>query len=133
MANQMEDYAIAYFEANPVLEEDEQLVAYYDITMSLDGSDAIILTDRRLIHHKTDREDVTVELVNIVDFTHTDDSIMGDVFQVNANDGRILKFEIALFNDGYAFNQAFERQLERVRGGDDAPVEREDEAADPVE
>ena len=129
MANQMEEYAIAYLEANPILEEGENLIAYYDITMSLDGSDAILLTDRRLIHHKADRDDVAVDLAQVEDFTHTEDPIMGDVFQVNAEDGRILKFEIALFNDGDSFKMALDRQLERVQEGAGSPEEAREETA----
>ena len=114
MANEMEDYAVAYLEEQALLNEGEQLMAYYDVTLGLDGTEAIILTDQRLLHHRADRDDISVPLTEIEGFSHYEESIIGDVFEVEVADGSILKFEIALFNDGPIFKSALERQLERV-------------------
>jgi hypothetical protein len=50
-SDDMEKYAFEYINDNHLLNDDEKLMAYYDNTIACDGTDAIILTDVRLIHH----------------------------------------------------------------------------------
>lgn len=128
MANQMEDYATEYLEEHAILNETENLIAYYDASLSLDSSDAIVLTNERLIHHKSNRDDITVRLTEVEGFSHFEESLIGDVFQINSKDGAIMKFEVAIFNEGKAFKDALERQLELAQAGPNSEAEAEAEA-----
>jgi hypothetical protein len=49
LSNEMESYAVEYLERHGVLNAKESLIAYYDATISLDGTEAAILTDERVI------------------------------------------------------------------------------------
>ena len=57
LSNEMENYATEYIEDNEILEDGEKIVAYYDVTVSMDGSEAAILTNRRVIYHKNGKND----------------------------------------------------------------------------
>lgn len=102
LPNEMELYAQEYLAEHGVLEDAEELLAYYDVTISLDGSEAAILTTTRVIYHKNGTNTI-VELVDIEDIRHREESFIGDVLEVSAISGRTIKIEIAPFNQGATF------------------------------
>src|SRR5690348_10217710 len=55
LGNQMDKYALDYLDAHHVLEPNEKIVAYYDVTIRLDGSEAALLTNQRVVFMKDGR------------------------------------------------------------------------------
>lgn len=108
LANQMDEYAVEYLDEHALLEPDEELRAYYDVTISMDGTEAAILTDRRVMYHHNG-ETTSISLDDIVEVDHRQESLIGDVIEVVKVDGTALRIEIAPFNDGAAFLRALER------------------------
>lgn len=118
LANEMDDYALEYIEEHGLLESGEELRAYYDATMSMNGSEAAILTDRRVMSHRGG-DTTAIELVEIVEVDHREEALVGDIIEVVDRNGNALRIEIAMFNDG----PAFVRALERARVAVEAPAE----------
>lgn len=112
LGNEMDAYAIEYLDRHDLLEPGEQVRAYYDVTMSMDGSEAAILTDRRVIYHKEGRT-TTVPLAEIVDVRHRQESWTGDVIEVVSDSGETLKIEIAPLNGGETFLAVLEDLRQR--------------------
>ncbi|MEO1589651.1 MAG: hypothetical protein AAFU71_00015 [Cyanobacteria bacterium J06632_22] len=111
LANQMEEYALDYIDDNNLLNPDEQLVAYYDVTLSMDSSEAAILTDERVIYHNNGQTDA-VNLADIDRVEHSEEGLIGDVIDIYSVNGNTLRIEIAPLNGGELFldQLAFQRQ-----------------------
>ena len=75
LPNEMEEYAIQYLDEHGILEPGEELLAYYDDSLSLNGSEATILTTKRLIYHNGGKNDVIL-LVYIDDIKYRDEGFM---------------------------------------------------------
>ena len=103
VSNDMEKYAFEYINDNHLLNDDEKLMAYYDNTIACDGTDAIILTDLRLIHHNKQTKNTSINLEEITKIHHRYESLIGDVIEVYISDGSIFKIEIAPLNNGETF------------------------------
>ncbi len=112
-ANQMEKYATAHLKEHGLLEAGEKLVVYYDVTFALDGTEAAILTDRRLLYHK-DGNTEAIGLAEIESMASWDEGLIGDVIDAVAKDGTHMRIEIAPLNGGRSFIMALESQLKRV-------------------
>jgi len=102
LANEMDQYALDYLSDHNILEPDEQLTAYYDATILMDGTDAVILTTRRVIHHR-DGKTTAVLLKDIEDITHHYETLTGDVFEIISKIGLPMKIEVAPLNNGETF------------------------------
>ncbi len=105
LGNEVEEYAVTYIEEHGILEKGEKIVAYYDITISLDGTEAAILTDQRLIYHKNGKNNV-MDLADIKDIQHREEGLIGDVFDIFDSNGNTMKIEIAPLNQGGSFKSA---------------------------
>ena len=68
-ANDMDGYALEYLETHDLLNRTESLVAYYDATISLNGTEAAILTTERIGYHNHGRTQ-WIGLTEISDVTH---------------------------------------------------------------
>jgi hypothetical protein len=101
--NNMESYALEYIVDNNILGDYEELVAYYDYTMSMDGTEAAILTNDRVIYHKNGHNDY-IYVDDIVDIRHREE--VGDIIEVYSSKGEILMIEIAPLNGGETFLNA---------------------------
>ena len=108
LANEMDQYAVEYLDEHDLLEEGEVVKAYYDATISMDGTEAAILTDRRILYHRNNST-IEVALEDIVEVDHRNESLVGDVIEVVDNQGDALRIEIAPLNDGAAFLRALDR------------------------
>src|SRR4051794_8674662 len=53
--NEMQPYALEYLAKHKILNDTEKLVAYYDATLSMSGTEAAILTTERVIYHNEGR------------------------------------------------------------------------------
>jgi hypothetical protein len=119
LPHEMDDYALAYIEEHDLLEPGEELRAYYDATIAMDGTEAAILTDRRVMVHRGG-ETTSMALADIVEVDHRQAPMIGDIIEVVDRDGRALRIEIAMLNDGPAFLRALER-ARAAASADDTP------------
>ena len=102
LPNEMETYALEYLGEHGILEDSEELLAYYDVTMSLDGTESAILTTRRVIYHRNG-ENSAINLEDIEDIRYRRETFIGDIFEISATSGFTMKIEIAPFNQGETF------------------------------
>ena len=114
LSNEMEPYALDYLEANGILEPGEEIVCYYDATIMLDGTEAAIVTDQRVIYHK-DGNNSTMQLSEITDITHRKEGMIGDIFELTSESGQMFKIEVAPFNGGETFKSALTNAWENAR------------------
>ncbi len=119
VSNQMEQYALDYIEDNRLLEADEKILAYYDFTVDLDGSEAVILTDQRLIYHGKEIEDFLINLEDIVDVQYRQESL-GDIIEVYVSDGNMILLEIPLWDDGEILFTALNFKLSQIQSNTEA-------------
>ena len=105
MSNEMDEYALEYIEKHNLLNDTESLVAYYDVTLSGDSSEAAILTTQRVMYHKDGRT-TSIDLKDIDDVQHRYDNLSGDIIEVRSKSGMRLKIEIAPWNNGESFYNA---------------------------
>jgi len=105
MSNEMEEYAIEYIETNKLLNDTESLIAYYDATLSLNGSESAILTTERILYHK-DGHTTSINLKDIEDVHHRYEKFLGDIVEIKSKYGARIKIEIAPLNQGESFHNA---------------------------
>ncbi len=114
LSNEMESYATEYLEQHGVLNDSETLIAYYDVTISLDSTEAAILTNERVIYHLNGRS-TTIALTDVTDVRHRVDPLIGDVIEIDSSTGIPMKIEIAHFNQGQTFLNALNDAWERAK------------------
>lgn len=115
MSNEMSAYATKYLSDHKLLGADEELVAYYDATIGMDGSEAAILTTKRIIYHKPPGGDA-MNLADIAEIKHRKETLIGDVIEIYASSGKSMKIEIAPMNQGESFLSALERCWKNAKG-----------------
>jgi len=130
LSNDMEEYADEYLAENDILNNSESLIAYYDVTIMLDGTEAAILTDERVIYHKNGRS-TSIPLEDIVDIRHRQDPLIGDIIEIDSRSGLPMKIEISLFNRGETFLNALSNAWDNARH--DAREEELEEAREEVQ
>jgi hypothetical protein len=110
VGNTMEDYALEYINENGLIEPDEAIRVYYDVTIA-DSSECAILTDRRLIYHRngtnTEMSCENIEFVEIEDL-----GMIGEGITVEDVNGEVIYIEIAPFSNSGVFLGALERIVE---------------------
>jgi hypothetical protein len=114
LANEMDDYALTYLEEHHLMNPDERLVAYYDATVSMKGTEAAILTTKRVVYHKDPRT-TAIPLAEVVDVQHSYQSLTGDVIVVHSASGESMKIEIAPLNGGETFLHALQNAWKQAR------------------
>jgi hypothetical protein len=115
-SNNMEQYALDYIEQHGMLAPGERIVAYYDVTLTLDATESAMLTDRRLVYHRAGTT-TAMALADIVDVHLSDDALIGDILDVTGRDGSVMHIEIAPLNGGAGFIRALEDQRYGQPGG----------------
>jgi len=105
LGHEMDQYALDYLDKHKILTSGEEVLAYYDVTLSMDGTEAAILTNQRVIYHKEGRS-TAVRLQDVRDVRHRRESLIGDIIEVEDQGGKILKIEIAPLNQGETFKNA---------------------------
>ena len=113
LAPQMEEYATIYLENHNILDPGEKLVAYYDATIALDGSEAVILTKQRLIYHLNGENNI-VYLNQINNIKERDDGLAGTAFEIYTTDGNYTEVLIAPLNGADTFKNALENTLAHI-------------------
>lgn len=114
MINEMEEYALEYIEEHEILNDTEKIVAYYDRSRSLDGTEAAILTSERIVYHK---KSLTMEfnLNDIADVKHRYEEFDGDIIEIMNREGKFMKIMVAPDFGGESFYNALIGLLE-VKG-----------------
>ncbi|MFQ4137741.1 hypothetical protein PGN35_015600 [Nodosilinea sp. PGN35] len=110
----LEPYAKEYLETNRLLEADETVIAYYDATIALKGTEAAILTDRRVLYHRPGGNS-SILLQQVARIEHEEQPVTGDVIRIFAESGELLVIEIAPLNGGLNFLSALENQVALAR------------------
>lgn len=105
MSNELEYYALKYIKKHQLINDKESLIAYYDASLSLNGTQAAILTNQRLLYHNNGLT-TSIYLEDIDGIEHRKDSLIGDIIEVRSKGGEIMKIEIAPFNQGESFYKA---------------------------
>lgn len=114
LSNEMESYAQDYLVEHEILNGSETLIAYYDVTLRLDGSEAAILTNERVIYHRP-RGTTSLALTEITNIEHRTEGIMGTIIEIEDADGIAMKIEIAPLNQGQTFVNALEKAWENSK------------------
>jgi hypothetical protein len=89
--------------AREPIRPDETILAYYDDSISCDGSDSSIVTNTRLIR-RVNSSIVVLPLIEITDVEYFDGGGGGETIIVSASGGRTVRVEIAPWNGGAAFH-----------------------------
>jgi len=120
LGNEMDRYALDYIDEHGLLRPGEIILAYYDATVAMDGTEAAILTNDRVIYHKQGN---TTEILigDIEDIRHRNETLMGDIFEIQAFSGQVMKIEIAPLNMGETFKNVlmniWEKQKNEATSG----------------
>jgi hypothetical protein len=96
LPDQVDDVAWGYLKDKALLEDGEQLRAYYDNSVSLDGSDLALVTDRRVITHRNGKTNA-LALSEVQSIERVDD-VIGEAIEVTAAGGKMVRVPIAPLN-----------------------------------
>jgi hypothetical protein len=120
-ANEVRPYAREYLAQHRILNSTEKLLCYYDATLTVDGTEAAMVTTERVLYHNHGHT-TAIPLVDVTDVAHRDEGIIGDIITVTAGSGEIMKITIAPLNDGATFLDVLRKQVDRVRDAKPAPA-----------
>jgi hypothetical protein len=95
-----------------LLKEGDQLVAYYDASLSLDMSELAVLTSDRLVYMNAGRV-TTMKLEDIATIEHRVEGITGDVIEIGSTKSDRIRLEIAHLNNGVSFLNALEDEAQK--------------------
>jgi hypothetical protein len=101
LANEMDKYALDYLDAHHVLQPAEKPIAYYDVTLKMDGSEAALVTDQRVVYMKDGR--ITAITLADVESVEQGKATLSDVYTVHSKKGESMRIEIATMNGGDTF------------------------------
>lgn len=104
LANNMDKYAIEYISKHNILMPSEKLIAYYDATTAMNGTEAAILTNQRVIYHKN-YSNSSINLADIADVKYRSESL-GDSIEIFSKSGEAMKIDVALWNGGDTLKSA---------------------------
>ncbi len=102
VGSNMESYALEYLEEHEILLPDEKIFAYYDYTISCDGTTAAIITNNRLIYHNQETTTTYFSLDEITKIHSYEESIAGLFIEVWKGD-ELMMIEIAHWQGGETF------------------------------
>ena len=108
--NQLPASVIEFFDNTDIL-ENEQIIAYYDVTIVLDNSESAILTNKNLIYYKYGRV-VRFPLSSIVSVEA--EECFGLCIVATTKDDRVMEIEIAPLNGGDLFLELLKKQVEKA-------------------
>jgi len=105
--NQLPKSVITYIDNNKII-GDEEIVAYYDYTITLNNSESVILTDKNIIHYKSGRTEKisldTIKSISEVEYCY------GLCILITSLNNKNMLIEIAPLNGGDLFLQLLEDQ-----------------------
>jgi ankyrin repeat protein len=105
VGSDLHQYALQYMEQHKLLKEKETPLAYYDITPTMTGSEAYVLTAARVLHYKDDaREEIGLE--EIGEIKHQVGFLDSYTINVISKSGKTLTLDIPGSNKGEDFYKA---------------------------
>ena len=120
LPNEMEAYASEYIAEHGLLSVDEELRAYNDSSLFMNGTEAAILTDRRIIYHNA-FSDTVIMLSDVEEIRYAAGGFWSeDIIEVVPFEGATIKIEIG--SGGETFYHAFRDALEDIGGGGAEPL-----------
>ncbi|MDP2306290.1 MAG: hypothetical protein Q8P18_09715 [Pseudomonadota bacterium] len=120
LPNQLDETARGYIRDKQLLEDGETVRAYYDITVSLDGSEIALVTDKRLVYHKGGV--TTAVALADVEKIERHPVQLGDDFVITSRDGQMLQVEIAALNGADTWESALDGAWKAARAGQGEPA-----------
>lgn len=102
--------------AKKPLREDETLLVYYDGTVKLDMTEVSFATRDRLVYAKDDVV-ASMTLAEITKITRKTEAVIGDTYEITADDARTMRIEIAPLNNSDSFANALEGAWQKHRSG----------------
>tara|TARA_B100001939_G_C16662514_1_gene496594 strand:+ start:95 stop:505 length:411 start_codon:yes stop_codon:yes gene_type:complete len=99
-ANQLPQSVIKFIKEENIL-ENEEVIAYYDVTIALNNTESAILTDRNLIYYKSGRIDKMP--LNSIESVSQQEDCFGVCIVVTSYSARVMKIDIAPWNGGELF------------------------------
>lgn len=130
LGNDMDQYALDYIAEHDLLRPGEEVLAYYDVTLGMDGTEAAILTPDRVIYHKNGNT-TSIPIQEIEEIHRRYETLVGDVIEIRSSSGSAMKIEIAPFNQGETFKNVLMSTWQRTKdmtSGGEQPVEANDAA-----
>ena len=108
--NELPASVIEFLDTTDIL-ENEQIIAYYDVTLVLDNSESAILTNKNLIYYKYGRVE-RFPLSSIVSIEEKE--CFGLCIIASTRDSRVMKIEIAPLNGGDIFLELLRKQVAKA-------------------
>ena len=96
LPDQVDDIASGFIKNKGLLEDGEELRAYYDNSVTLDGSDIALVTNRQVLTHRNGTT-TGIALSEISSIARVDD-VIGEAIEVSAVGGRMVRVPIAPLN-----------------------------------
>jgi hypothetical protein len=93
----------------------EELLAYYDASMSLDGSEISFVTRDRIVYARGGQT-VAMPLAEVDEVTHRSETL-AEIIEVRTTQLQRMKIELAALNDGAAFLRVLEDAWKAKRPG----------------
>ena len=90
----------------------DELIAYYDGSLSLDMSEVSILTTDRLVYANGALV-TAIPLASIASIDHRVEGVIGDVIEVAAANGARLRIEVAHLNGGVSLLDALDDEVRK--------------------
>ncbi len=105
LGNEIPPSVIARLEKSAVIEPHEEVLAYYDATVAIDGREVAVLTKGRIVYGKKGHN-TAIALHDVKQVRHREETLLGDIIEISATGGKSMKIEIAPLNNGPTFLRA---------------------------
>ena len=113
---QVPDRIVQELKKSGAMAGDDILLAYFDYTVTLDGTEIAAVTRDRVLYEK-DRRVTAFKLADVEEITTHEEALIGDVFEIKDTVGQRLKIEIAAFNGGALFASILEDAWKKKKPG----------------
>ena len=108
VSNTLDGEARAELAELELVEEGEEILAFYDASLGMDGSKVALITDRRLVT-ALDGYPTATDLADIASVEHTFDVVGSDRYLVSLANGGAMEVIVAPMNGGDLFGSVLER------------------------
>jgi hypothetical protein len=120
VSNDIPASALRRLDEKKLLGPGEKVLAYYDATLSGDGSEIAMVTSERLVYLK-ERRTTALALADIEDVKHHEESLIGEVIDATGDSGEVIHIEVAPMNDGPLFTSTLESAWKKKRAAKGIP------------
>jgi hypothetical protein len=103
--NEIPPAVISRLEKSALDEPNEEVLAYYDATVAIDGSEVAVLTKGRIVYGKKGHN-TALMLRDVKRVRHREETLIGDIIEISTTGGKSMKIEIAPLNNGPTFLRA---------------------------